>query len=94
MSHGAEWHNSPGPPEPCAPGVSPVLATGALQLWLSHNFCECAGGWDWIVVLKAWQRLLWTPLCIHAPGKTGIYMNSLKILDKNSTMKYSLGSHG
>lgn len=31
---------------------------------------------------------------IHAPGKTGIYMNSLKILDKKSTMKSSLGSHG
>ena len=59
-------------PEPCAPGVSPVWAIRALQLWLSHNFCECASGWDWIVVLKAWQLLLWTPLWVDLPLHTAV----------------------
>ena len=59
-------------PEPCAPGISPVWAIRALQLWLSHNFCECAGGWDWIVVLKAWQLLLWTPLWVGLPLHTAV----------------------
>ena len=31
---------------------------------------------------------------IHAPGKSGLQTKSLKTLDKNSIMKFSLGSYG